>query len=404
LFFTVSTTPRIIFHLDLDAFFCAVEELRNPALKGKPFIVGGKPNERGVVSSASYPARKFGIHNAMPTSQAMRLCPRLIVVPASHGVYGEYSRKVMALLREYGDQLQQISVDEAFMDVTGLTDQPRALALEIQSRIREQLQLPASIGVATSKLVAKMASGAAKPNGVKVIEPGEEAAFLAPMPAGELWGIGKATAARLEQINIHTIGDLQRATPEELRRVFQNHAESVIARAKGIDNSPVHAERDVKSISEERTFNRDVSDPEVLRKMLLALSDEVARRLRAAGLHAKTVHLKLRWHDFYTITRQTTLPEPTQLGEDIFAAVEPLWMRAWLERGEARWAGRTRGDPIRLIGVGASGLGEGVQMAIFGAEDKEERLQLARTLDELRAQYGKGIVTRASLKKRDGRT
>jgi DNA polymerase-4 len=400
----VSTTPRIIFHLDLDAFFCAVEELRNPALKGKPFIVGGKPNERGVVSSASYPARKFGIHNAMPTSQAMRLCPKLIVVPASHGVYGEYSRKVMALLREYGDQLQQISVDEAFMDVTGLTDKPRALALEIQSRIREQLQLPASIGVATSKLVAKMASGAAKPNGVKMIEPGEEAAFLAPMPAGELWGIGKATAARLEQINFHTIGDLQRATPDELRRVFQNHAESVIARAKGIDNSPVHAERDVKSISEERTFNRDVSDPEVLRKMLLALSDEVARRLRAAGLHAKTVHLKLRWHDFYTITRQTTLPEPTQLGEDIFAAVEPLWMRAWLERGEARWAGRTRGDPIRLIGVGASGLGEGVQMAMFGAEDKEERLQLARTLDELRAQYGKGIVTRASLKKRDGRT
>ena len=395
----MTIAARIIFHLDLDAFFCAVEELRNPSLRGQPFVVGGKPGERGVVSSASYPARKFGIHNAMPTSQAMRLCPRLIVVPATHGVYGDYSRKVMALLREYGDELQQISVDEAFMDVTGLSSDPRALALEMQARIREALNLPASIGVASSKLVAKMASGAAKPNGVRVIAPGEEAAFLAPMPAGELWGIGKATAARLEQLNIRTIGDLQRSSPEALRRVFHNHAESVIARAKGIDNSPVHAERDVKSISEERTFTRDVSDPETLRKMLLALSDEVARRLRSAGLHAKTVHLKLRWHDFYTVTRQTTLAEPTQLGEDIFAAVEPLWMRAWLERGEARWAGRARGDPIRLIGVGVSGLGEGMQMAMFGASDKDDKLNLARTLDELRAQYGKGIVTRASLKK-----
>lgn len=216
----VTTSPRTIFHLDLDAFFCAVEELRNPALKGKPFIVGGKPNERGVVSSASYPARAFGIRNAMPTSQAMRLCPKLIVVSTSHGVYGDYSRKVMALLREYGEQLQQISVDEAFMDVTGLASEPRALAVEMQTRIREQLQLPASIGVATSKLVAKMASGAAKPNGIKVISAGEEATFLAPMPAGELWGIGKATAARLEQLNIFTIGDLQRASPDYVRRIF----------------------------------------------------------------------------------------------------------------------------------------------------------------------------------------
>ncbi len=399
----MTASPRIIFHLDLDAFFCAVEELRNSALKGKAFVVGGKPNERGVVSSASYPARAFGIRNAMPTSQALRLCPKLIVVPASHGVYGDYSRKVMALLREYGEQLQQISVDEAFMDVTGLTSDPRALALEMQTRIRERLDLPASIGVATSKLVAKMASGAAKPNGVRVIAPGEEAAFLAPMPAGELWGIGKTTAARLEQLNIFTIGDLQRASPEYVRRIFHAHAEGVIERAKGIDNSPVHVERDVKSISEERTFNRDVSDTATLRKMLLALSDEVAMRLRAAGLHARTVHLKLRWHDFYTITRQTTLPEPTQLGEDIFVAVEPLWMRAWLERGEARWAGRTRGDPIRLIGVGVSGLGEGAQMAMFGADAREEKLQLARTLDDLRAQYGKGIVVRASLKKREQR-
>jgi DNA polymerase-4 len=391
--------PRTILHLDLDAFFCAVEELRNPALKGKPFAVAGKANERGVVSSASYPARKFGVRNAMPTSQAIRLCPKLIVVPASHGVYGEYSRQVMTLLREYGEQLEQLSVDEAFMDVTGLTSDAKSLALEIQGRIRDEIKLPASIGVATSKLVAKMASGQAKPNGVLVIAPGEEAKFLAPMPAGELWGIGKATAARLEQLGITTIGELQTATPNYLRRVFHNHAESVIERAKGIDDSPVHPDREIKSISEERTFSRDVTDPDVLRKMLLALSDEVAARLRANGLHAKTVHLKLRWHDFYTITRQTTLNQPTQLGDEIFGAVEPLWMAAWLERGSAdsRHAGRTRGDPIRLIGVGVSSFGEGLQLGLFADKDRDEKLALAKTLDELQQQYGKKIVRRASL-------
>jgi DNA polymerase-4 len=394
--------PRTILHLDLDAFFCAVEELRNPALKGKPFAVAGKADERGVVSSASYPARKFGVRNAMPTSQAIRLCPKLIVVPASHGVYGQYSKQVMALLREYGEQLEQLSVDEAFMDVTGIGGDPRALALEIQGRIRDELKLPASIGVATSKLVAKMASGQAKPNGVLVIAPGEEAKFLAPMPAGELWGIGKATAARLEQLGITTIGELQTATPGYLRRVFHNHAESVIERAKGIDDSPVHPDREIKSISEERTFSRDVSDPVVLRKMLLALSDEVAARLRTNGLHAKTVHLKLRWHDFYTITRQTTLGAPTQLGDEIFAAAEPLWMTAWLERGSANWrhAERTSGDPIRLIGVGVSGFSEAQQLGLFADEAREEKLALAKTLDQLQKQYGKPVVRRASLSKK----
>lgn len=400
-----SCAPRTILHLDLDAFFCAVEELRNPSLRGKPFVVGGRPDQRGVVSSASYPARKFGVRNAMPTTQALRLCPGLIVVPAAHAAYAEYSRRVMALLRDYGDALQQISVDEAFLDLTDLTDpmtgDARLLALEIQRRIRDEIHLPASIGVATSKLVAKMASGRAKPSGVLVIAPGKEAEFLAPMPVGELWGIGKATAARLEQLGITTIGHLQSAPPHTLRRVFHNHAEAVIERAKGMDDSPVQPERAIKSISEERTFDRDVRDPETLRRALLALSDEVAMRLRKHDLFARTVHLKLRWHDFYTITRQTTLDAPTQLGDEIFAAAEPLWMAAWLERGgaNARNAGRTRGDPIRLIGVGVSGLGPARQLGLFADRAREERLALARTLDELQAQYGKPVVRRASLAK-----
>lgn len=358
-------------------------------------MVGGRPDQRGVVSSASYPARRFGVRNAMPTAQALRLCPGLIVVSGSRAHYGEYARRVMELLRAYGGALQQISIDEAFLDATGLTENPQALALEIQARIRDEIGLPASIGVATSKLVAKIASGRAKPNGVCVVAPGDEAAFLAPLPVGELWGIGPATAARLEQIGIVTIGDLQRASPSSLRAIFRDHAEAVIARAHGVDRSPVQPERVIKSISEERTFARDVSDPEILRRMLLMLSDDVAARLRAHRRFARVVHVKLRWHDFYTVTRQSALAAPTQLGEEIFAAAEPLWWQAWLERGGGRH--RQHGDPIRLIGVGVSGLSEGWQMGLFDDPRRAARLALARTLDELRACYGKDIVRRAGL-------
>ena len=382
------TTVRTIFHLDLDAFFCAVEELYTPTLRGKAFVVGGKPTERGVVSSASYPARKFGVHSAMPTSQALRLCPKLIIVPGRHNVYGGYSRKVMALLREYTEIMQQLSVDEAFLDLTGFTADPKALALEIQHRIRDELQLPASIGVATSKLVAKMASGRAKPNGVLVIPPGEEAGFLAPMAVGELWGVGKVTVPRLEAMGIRTIGQLQAASANNLRPIFGRFAEQTVERAHGIDTSPVEVDRETKSISEERTFARDISDAPTLRKMLLSLSDEVAMRLRKNGTFARTIQLKLRWHDFKTVTRQTTLSRPTQLGEEIFAAVEPLWRATW-----------KRGERVRLLGVGASSLGEGAQLSMF-EDEQQPKLALAKTIDELRQQYGSSIVTRASLKRK----
>ncbi len=385
--------PRTIFHLDLDAFFCAVEELRNPALRGKAFVVGGNPQERGVVSSASYPARAKGARNAMPTAQAMRLCPGLIIVPPTRGIYGQYSAQVMALLREYTLTLQQLSIDEAFLDMTEFLEKsrvsPRELALEIQGRIKNEISLPASIGVATSKLVAKMASGAAKPNGVKVIAPGEEAIFLAPMQVGELWGVGQVTAARLNALGILTIGDLQRAPAPALAGVFGRFATQVSERARGIDASAVESAREVKSISEERTFARDVADRATLRNLLLQLSDEVAARLRANGLFAKTIQLKLRWHDFNTITRQSTLAEPTQLGEEIFGAVEPLWLGAW----------RT-GERVRLLGVGASGLSEGHQLGMFGADEREQKLALARVVDELREQYGKDAIQRAILKKK----
>ncbi len=381
-----SSDARAIFHLDLDAFFCAVEELRHPSLRGKAFAVAGRPDQRGVVSSASYPARKFGVRNAMPTAQALRLCPRLIVVPHSHGVYGEYSQRVMTLLREYGDELQQLSVDEAFMDLTGFSADARSLALEIQARIQVEIGLPSSIGVAQNKLVAKMASGAAKPNGIRVIAPGTEAAFFAPMPVGELWGIGKATVPRLEALGIKSIGDLQRAEPAQLRRVFHDHADVAIARARGIDLSAVDPERDAKSISEETTFSRDVRDADVLQKTLLALSDRVAARLRKHDVHARTVHLKLRWQDFTTVTRQSTLSTPTQLGDDVFGEAEQLFRVTW-----------KRGELVRLLGVGVSGLSAGAQFGLFDEAVREEKLQLARTLDQLKAQYGSDVIKRASL-------
>jgi DNA polymerase IV len=385
-------TQRTIFHLDLDAFFCSVEELRNPSLTGKPFAVAGRPDQRGVVSSASYAARAFGVRNAMPSAQALRLCPRLILVPHSHGIYGEYSRKVMDLLREYGDAMQQLSVDEAFLDLTGFPTPPEELARELQSRIRTEIQLPSSVGVASGKLVAKMASGAAKPAGVRVVLPGDEAAFLAPMPVGELWGIGKATVPRLEALGIHTISDLQRADPRKVRKVFGDYAESVIERACGVDDSPVHNERDVKSISEETTFNRDIRDHATLRKVLLSLSDQVAARLRKSGLTGRTVQLKLRWSDFTTVTRQTTLAVPTELGGELFDAVEPLWLATWQP-----------GEWVRLLGVGVSGLSESRQLALFDEADREKQTRLADTLDALRKQYGGDVVKRASLTRRPKR-
>lgn len=382
--------PRTILHIDLDAFFCAVEQIRNPDLLGKAFIVGGMPQGRGVVCSASYPARAYGIRNAMPTSQALRRCPGLIVVPVHHGIYSEYSHRVMALLRDYGSAFEQISIDEAFLDLSGLAENAHAVAVEIQRRIRDEVKLPASVGVASSKLVAKIASGRAKPNGILVILPGEEAAFLKPMKVDELWGIGHATAERLNRVGIQTIGDLADAYPQTVRAILGRQAETTIQHARGIDLSPVLSERDAKSISSERTFARDVHDAETLRAALLTMSDEVAVRLREEGLYTRTVQLKLRWPDFSTITRQVTLPIATQLGDDIFAAVTRLWRNVW-----------RLGRPVRLIGVGVSDLGSAAeQLPLFDNDRREERANLVRVTDGLRAKYGDTIIGRASLRKK----
>lgn len=380
---------RVIFHIDLDAFFVAVERLDNPALIGVPVIVGGRPETRGVVSSASYEARKFGVHSAMPTAQALRLCPQAILVSGSRGRYGELSGKVMAILGDYTPLLEQISIDEAFLDVTGTEAHygpPASLAQAIQERIERELRLSASVGVASNKLVAKIASDYRKPHGITVVPAGEEAAFLAPLPIRRLWGVGEVTGRELARLGIETVGDLARCSLEELRGRFGAHGEGLWRAAHGLDDSPVTPEHEAKSLSREETFAQDCADPVLLRRELLRLSEAVASRLRRHGLAARTIALKLRYGDFSTLARQVTLPEATYSGPIIYAQVVALFEAAW-----------THGRPVRLIGVGGSGLEQPVRQLRLFEQAETRQTQLDTALDRIRARYGESAIQRASL-------
>src|SRR5512134_1435307 len=323
---------RTILHLDLDAFFCAVEETRNPALRGKAFAVGGKPDERGVVASCSYAARRMGVRSAMPMAKALRLSPGLIIVSSHHHVYREVSRQVMNLLHELTALVEQISIDEAFLDISDIREEPERLARNLQTRIREELQLPCSIGIASNKLVAKIATEVGKsltlreikaqgeikpPNALTVVPFGEEAAFLAPLPAEMLWGVGPKTSARLTELGIYTIGDIAKWPESELLRMFGENGRDLARHSKGIDDRPVTTEHETKSISQEVTFSKDVRHDRELEKTLREQSAEVARQLRENNLAGKTIKLKLRWPDFTTLTRQTTLNSPTDQEQEI---------------------------------------------------------------------------------------
>lgn len=382
-------TTRSIIHLDLDAFFVAVERLDNPALTGVPVIVGGRPEVRGVVASASYEARRFGVHSAMPTARALRLCPDAVVVSGHRGRYSEMSDRVMALLGEYTPLIEPISIDEAFLDVTGTEAHygpPGKLAAAIQVRVEEELKLSASLGVGTNKLIAKIASDFRKPHGITVVEPGTEAAFLAPMPIRKLWGVGQVMERRLAELGITTIGDLARLPCDELvRRFGLASGEGLYRASHGIDESVVTPEHEAKSLSREETFARDVRDEAILRRELLRLSDEVAWRLRRHHLRARTVTLKLRYADFSTLTRQTTLSDPTDSGPVIDAHAAVLLEQAWDRR------------PVRLIGVGGSNLVQGGrQLSLFEEADGRQG-QLEAALDHIRERYGESAIRRASL-------
>lgn len=378
---------RTILHVDLDAFFAAVEQRDRPELRGRPVIVGGGPDRRGVVSAASYEARRFGVHSAMPLRTAGRLCPDGVFLPVDGRRYQQASREVMAILRRFTPQVQPISIDEAFLDVTAsraLFGGGPAIARSIKDAIRAEVRLTASVGVATTKLVAKIASDLRKPDGLVVVPAGEEAAFLAPLPITRLWGVGERTAAALGELGVRRIGDLAALPPDLLERRLGRHGAALVARARGIDPDPVETGEPAKSIGHEHTFGADTADREVIERTLLGMADGVAWRLRSAGLLAGTVTLKLRDASFATITRQVGLEAPSDLTEPIFEAALTLLRR------------ELHGQRIRLVGVTASGLRDRQQLALFPGDDPR-RHRAAEALDAIRRRYGERAVTRARL-------
>jgi DNA polymerase IV len=399
----MSSPPRKILHFDLDAFFCAVEEQHNPALHGHPFAVGGRPDQRGVVASCSYAARMKGVRSAMPMSQAVRLCPELVIVDSRMGSYGQVSRQVMAILHELTPLVEQLSIDEAFLDVSSRPEDGLALARTLQARVRDELGLPASLGVATNKLVAKIATDVGKaavrsgdyPRSIQVVPPGEEAAFLAPLPVDTLWGVGPKTAERLAALDIHTVGDIAIASAAELALRFGKNGRDLHRRAQGIDDREIVTEREAKSISQETTFVTDVADGESLRRIVIEQAEQVARRLRREEMAARTVTLKLRWPDFTTLTRQMTGEQPVASAEEIARLALQLLTD-----------NRPASQPVRLIGVGVSGLGPAAgqmsirQMNIWDLPtDPAEQAKADRLNDAvqaLRKRFGEDAVRRGS--------
>jgi DNA polymerase IV len=387
----MAVSPQTILHLDLDAFFCSVEEIRRPELRGRPFAVGGQPGERGVVSSCSYAARRFGVRSAMPMARAMRQCPGLLVVSGHYRVYSEMSRRVMTILERVTPSMEQISIDEAFLDISGLRPSSEFIARRLQAQVRDELGLPCSIGIASNKLVAKIATEVGKkagpkdspPFGLTIVPPGQESAFLAPLPLEMLWGVGPKTAAKLTGLGMHTIGDIARWPESSLQGMFGDYGLELLARARGQDERMVISEHEQKSMSQETTFARDVRDDKVLEKTLRELAAEVAGYLRKANLAGATVRLKIRWPDFTTLTRQTTLPQRTDEENEIAATALELMRKV-----------RKPGQLVRLIGVGVSGLGTPArQLGLWDAgSDKSRRLTAA--IDRLRDKYGDKVIHR----------
>jgi DNA polymerase-4 len=382
---------QTIAHVDMDAFYAAVEIRDNPSLAGLPVVVGGSSRSRGVVAAASYVARRYGIHSAMPMARAEKLCPELIRVPPSFGKYHDVSRQVMAILGEFSPVVEPLSLDEAFLDLTGtegILGAPPDLGRRIKSRIREETRLTASVGIAPVKFVAKIASDLEKPDGLVVVEPGRVEEFLRPLPIHRLWGVGPRTRESLEGLGIRTIGDLAAFDPAALTARFGLHGEHLIALARGEDERGVVPDEEAKSYSHEETFARDHTDREMLEGVLLDQSIRVARRLRDDGVAGRIVQLKLRYHDFHTITRRGTLAERTSDADRIFEAARSLFREAW------------NGEPIRLIGAGVSGVRpEGTEnLDLFRPPEVEgKQRRLAETIDRLEDRYGHGKVTRARL-------
>ena len=384
---------RKIIHLDLDAFFCSVEELLDPSLKGKAFAVGGSPSGRGVITSASYSARMHGVRSAMPTREALKIFPELLLVRSGYHHYSQYSDKVMDILRDTTPIVEQVSIDEAFLDVSDMPQPIASIAQDLQKRVMQETGLPCSLGCASSRLVAKMANDFGKkqvktgrsPQKITVVEPGTEEEFMAPLDIQALWGVGPKTAAHLRQRGITTIGRLAALGDADLKNYFGHHGESMRRRAKGIDNTPIYPESgDPKSVSNEMTFHEDQDDEVGLLKILRGLSEKVGSRLRKAGLAGSVVQIKIRYADFSTYTRQTSMKECTNLDQEIYDEAQRLFLKHWQS-----------GRLVRLLGVGVTSLDKPHRQLALWDDQSNKKEELTKAVDDLRERFGKDIIRHA---------
>ena len=381
----------MILHVDLDAYYASVEERDNPALVGQPVIVGGMAAGRGVVAAANYEARKFGVHSAMASARAERLCPHAVVLKPRIDFYAAVSRQIRDIFEQFTPLVEPLSLDEAFLDVTGsetLFGPAAEIGRQIKQRIRSELRLVASVGVAPNKFVAKIASDLQKPDGFVVVEAGEVQGFLDPLPVGRLWGVVKVTGQVFERLTIRTIGQLRQMPLATLNDLFGASGEHYWRLAHGLDDGRVVPDREAKSISNETTFAEDIADLDVLRAILVGLVEQVARRLRFHGLQGRTVELKVRFADFKTITRSSTLAEPSNVTQELLdAGLELLTKRL-----------PPRHLPVRLLGFGVSGLdnsGES-QQQLFAQPARERHRQLDHVADQITAKFGKPAIQRGA--------
>ncbi len=379
-----------ILHVDMDAFYASVEQLDRPELRGKPVIVGGTAG-RGVVCAASYEARPYGVHSAMPMVRARKLCPQAVVLPMRMKHYAQISRQIREIFLSFTPLVEPLSLDEAFLDVLGcegLFGPAPEMARRIKRRILDETGLIASVGVACNKFLAKLASDHGKPNGFVVVEPGTETTFLAPLPVARLWGVGAKGQKRLQDLGIHTIGQIA-ALPERVMVDHLGEAGRHLWRlAHGQDERTVAPDREAKSLSTETTFAQDIGARDVLRTWLLHLVEHLAGRLRHAGLHGRTIELKIRSSDFHTWTRSKALAEPTNSTDVLWQAAAELFERSLTDEML----------PVRLLGVGASRLAraDAVQGDLFDADLRERRTALDRTIDTIRQQFGTESIQRGN--------
>lgn len=405
----------MILHVDMDAFYASVEERDRPELAGHPLIVGGTPSGRGVVAAANYLVRQYGVHSAMPTATALRLCPHAIVLPVRMSDYAKISHQIRTIFFRYTPLVEPLSLDEAFLDVTGSerlfgqsekeitgvsldpmgnageeATPAERIARRLKREIQDETGLVASVGVAPNKFLAKIASDLEKPNGLVVVPPDRVQAFLDPLPVGRLWGVGKVTGSALDRLKVRTILQLRQLPLDALRQQFGSQGEHFWRLAHGWDDRPVVPDREAKSLSHETTFMEDISDAEMLCAWLLDLAEQVGRRLRSQQQQSRTVHIKVRFADFRTITRSRTLPHPSDVTQEIWTAAREMLAEV-LSTGHRS---------VRLLGVGVSGFRSErlVQQMLFGAEDEGHAKQrkLDRVADAVRAKFGAAALARGS--------